>query len=51
MIQDMDNNDANDRYHRAMLRFLADMREVDEEMANGGKRYDEDELKVSLGLV
>jgi len=34
----------------SMLRFLADMREVDEAMANGGRRYDEDALKEALGL-
>lgn len=35
----------------AMLRFLADMRAVDEEMRNGGKTYSEGELLASLGLT
>jgi len=39
------------QYSKSMLRFLADMREVDEVMANGGRRYDEDELRSALGLV
>jgi len=38
------------QYSKSMLRFLADMRAVDEEMASGGKRYDKDELKTALGL-
>jgi len=38
------------QYSKSMLRFLADMREVDEVMANGGRRYDEDELRSALGL-
>ena len=39
------------QYSKSMLRFLSDMRAVDEVMANGGARYDEDELKSALGLV
>ena len=39
------------QYSKSMLRFLADMRAVDEVMANGGARHDEDELKSALGLV
>jgi len=35
----------------AMKHFLADMREVDEEMANGGAHYDVDELKRALDLI
>jgi len=38
------------QYSKSMLRFLADMRAVDEAMAGGGARYDEDELKSALGL-
>jgi hypothetical protein len=37
-------------YTRAMLRFLSDMRDVDEEMRNGGQSYSEDELLTSLGI-
>ena len=39
------------QYSKSMLRFLTDMRAVDEEMANGGARYNEDELKSALGLI
>ena len=39
------------QYSKSMLRFLADMRTVDDEMKNGAARYDEDELKTALGLV
>jgi len=39
------------QYSKSMLRFLADMRAVDEEMANGGAHYEEDELKAALGLT
>jgi hypothetical protein len=38
-------------YTKAMLRFLSDMRAVDEEMRNGGKTYSEAELLTSLGLA
>ena len=37
-------------YTKAMLRFLVDMRAVDDEMRNGGKTYSEAELLASLGL-
>jgi len=37
-------------YTKAMLRFLADMQAVDDEMRNGGKAYSESELLASLGL-
>ena len=39
------------QYSKSMLRFLADMRAVDDEMKNGAARYDEDELKAALGIV
>jgi len=39
------------QYSKSMLRFLTDMRDVDEEMKNGGNRYDEEELKTALGLI
>ena len=39
------------QYSKSMIRFLTDMRDVDEEMKRGGKRYDEDELRAALGLV
>ena len=39
------------QYSKSMLRFLSDMRAVDEVMENGGARYDEDELRAALGLV
>jgi len=39
------------QYSRSMLRFLTDMREVDDEMKHGGARYDEDGLRSELGLV
>ena len=39
------------QYSKSMLRFLSDMRAVDEEMENGGKRYSEDELRSELGLT
>ena len=38
------------QYSKSMLRFLADMRDVDEQMKNGGARFDEDELRAALGL-
>ena len=38
------------QYSKSMLKFLTDMREVDEEMKQGGTRYDEDELRSALGL-
>ena len=38
------------QYSKSMLRFLADMRDVDDEMKRGGARYDEDELRLALGL-
>jgi len=38
-------------YTKAMLRFLSDMRAVDDEMRNGGKTYSESELLESLGLL
>ena len=38
------------QYSKSMLRFLSDMRDVDEEMKNGGKHYDEEELRAELGL-
>jgi antitoxin (DNA-binding transcriptional repressor) of toxin-antitoxin stability system len=37
-------------YTKAMLRFLSDMRSVDEEMRLGGKSYSEGELLASLGI-
>jgi antitoxin (DNA-binding transcriptional repressor) of toxin-antitoxin stability system len=37
-------------YTRAMLRFLSDMKDVDDEMRAGGKSYSEDELLSSLGI-
>ena len=37
-------------YTKAMLRFLTDMRTVDEEMRLGGKAYTEEELLASLGI-
>ena len=37
-------------YTRAMLRFLSDMRAVDEEMRLGAKAYTEDELLSSLDI-
>jgi prevent-host-death family protein len=38
-------------YARAMLRFLMDMREVDEEMKADGTSYTEEELLASLGII
>jgi len=38
------------QYTVSMLRFLSDMRAVDEEMANGGARYTPEELLVQLGI-
>ena len=38
------------QYSKSMLRFLSDMRAVDEEMENGGERYTEEELRIALGL-
>ncbi|MDR2106793.1 MAG: type II toxin-antitoxin system prevent-host-death family antitoxin [Coriobacteriales bacterium] len=38
-------------YTQAMLRFLTDMREVDDEMRGGGKSYTEQELLASLGIA
>ena len=37
-------------YTQAMLRFLQDMRAVDEEMRAGGATYTEAELLTSLGI-
>jgi antitoxin (DNA-binding transcriptional repressor) of toxin-antitoxin stability system len=37
-------------YTKAMLRFLQDMRAVDEEMRQGGREYSESELLRSLGI-
>jgi len=39
------------QHSKAMLRFLSDMRDVDEEMKNGGKRYTMDEARSVLGLA
>ena len=39
------------QYSKSMLRFLADMRAVDEVMEAGGARYDESELKSALDLT
>jgi len=39
------------QYSKSMLRFLSDMRAVDEEMESGGARYTEGELRAALGLV
>jgi len=36
------------QYTKAMLRFLSDMRAVDEEMAQGGKVYSETDCLASL---
>jgi len=38
-------------YTQAMLRFLSEMREVDEEMRQGGKSYSEAELLAELGIA
>jgi hypothetical protein len=38
-------------YTRAMLRFLTDMRKVDEMMRGDGRSYTEQELLVSLGIT
>ena len=37
-------------YTKAILRFMSDMRAVDEEMLLGGKTYTESELLASLGF-
>ena len=37
-------------YTKAMLRFLADMKAVDDEMKSSGMVYSESELLESLGL-
>lgn len=37
-------------YSKAMLRFLTDMRVVDDEMKDGGRVYSESELLKSLGI-
>ena len=37
-------------YYKAMLRFLTEMRDVDEEMRTGGKVYSEAALLESLGI-
>jgi prevent-host-death family protein len=37
-------------YTKSMLRFLSEMRDVDDEMKNGGKKYTEEELRIKLGL-
>ena len=39
------------QYSKSLLKFLTDMGNVDTEMKNIGKRYDEDELRVALGLL
>jgi hypothetical protein len=39
------------QYSKSMLRFLADMRAVDEEIENGGASYSVDELRAALGLI
>ena len=36
------------QYSKSMLRFLSDMRDIDEEMKNGGKRYTIDEARSAL---
>ncbi|MCL2503975.1 MAG: prevent-host-death protein [Coriobacteriia bacterium] len=38
------------QYTVSMLRFLSDMKAVDEEMANGGARYSPKELLNELGI-
>ena len=38
------------QYSRSMLRFLADMRAVDEEMENGGRTYTDVDVRERLGL-
>ena len=38
-------------YTKAMLRFLMDMREVDEVMRSGGSTYSEEELLNSLNIT
>jgi len=43
-------NDNKEETYESMQRFMNDMQEVDKEMENGGRRYDEDALKEALGL-
>ena len=38
------------KYTKAMLRFLKDMQDVDDEMRRGGQVYTETELLDSLGI-
>ena len=38
------------QYTTSMLRFLSDMKAVDEVMANGGKRYSSEEVLAELGI-
>jgi hypothetical protein len=35
---------------KSMIRFLTDMRDVDDEMRTGGRRYTKNELKDALGI-
>ena len=38
------------QYSKSMMRFLADMRSVEEEMENGAPTYTTEELREKLGL-
>ena len=38
------------QYTTSMLRFLSDMKAVDEVMANGGKHYSSEEVLANLGI-